>query len=109
MIEIFPDQFTNQRDLLNALARAMNLVSPETSYHHEQTAYLAYHIASAMGLSDEVKLMTIYTALLHDVGAIGSEKPLTLDELERDRFRIAKLGAEMLRDIDDLNRNFQSN
>ena len=101
MIEIFPDQFTNLRDLLTAFASSMNLVSPETSFHHEQTAYLAYHIASAMNLPDEIKLLTIYTALLHDVGAISSEKPLTLDELEKDRFRIAKLGAEMLRDLEE--------
>ena len=46
-------KFTTTRSLLNALAKAMNLINPRIEDHHQQTAYLAYQIGVEMGIETE--------------------------------------------------------
>lgn len=93
------ESFTNVRSLLGALAEAMNLINPDMEHHHEQTAYLAYQIARELKFSDRDIERTICAALLHDIGSIMFEKQCTIAEVERHAKTIAKLGADMLRDI----------
>ena len=102
MIGTYQSDFTNLRDLLEGLASSMNLISHETAHHHETTAYLSYQIALAMNLPEEERKMAVYTSLLHDIGAIAEESVPSVADLENDRFRISRIGAAMLKDIDML-------
>lgn len=94
------EAFTTVRALMSAVANAMNMVNPDTEHHHEQTAYLAYHIGTELGLdTDELRLLII-SALLHDVGfVVVANKWTTLDEIEAHRREISVIGADLLRDI----------
>ena len=93
------DHFTNMRELVNGFANAMNLISPETQNHHQQVAYLAYHIANEMGYDEESRLKIIYSALLHDVGAVILPKAQSLIELEKHSVTLAKAGAKLLVEV----------
>lgn len=94
--------FTNMRSLMGALARALNLVNPDMEHHHEQTAYLAYQIGYRMGLRDEALYETIYVALLHDIGSVVWSEQQSVKEIESHSREVAKIGAWMIRDIEQL-------
>ena len=95
---------TNFRSLLGALSRTLNLINPEMQHHHEQTAYLAYQVAKELGLSDEKLFLVLNASLLHDIGEVvmlpEGEKSFKEGETLEERQRIARIGANMLRDID---------
>lgn len=93
------EAFTNIRSLLGALAKAMNLINPEVEHHHEQTAYLAFCIAKNMNLEEEDIHTVIYASLLHDVGGAMLGKNISIEEIESEAEKFAKIGAEMLRDL----------
>ncbi|MBQ3334749.1 MAG: HD domain-containing protein [Eubacteriaceae bacterium] len=91
--------FTNVRSLMAALSKAMNFIDPALESHHERTAYLAYFIAGEMGISDQLLNLTIYTAILHDIGFIGGDivrKNHSSDECMK---MYAKIGSDMLSDL----------
>ena len=92
-------KFTTVRSLLNALAKAMNLINPEMENHHQETAYLAYQLGDEMGLPTEERHMIVVSALLHDVGTIVMPQRENLSEIESHRREIAQIGAEMIRDL----------
>ena len=94
------EHFTNMRDLISAFAISMNLINPAMQHHHEQTAYLAYHIGREMGLRGEDLNNTVYAALLHDIGSVVSPEPQGLEEIEAHRHEVAAVGAHMLRDLE---------
>ena len=95
---------TNIRSLLGVLSRTLNLINPEMQHHHEQTAYLAYQVAKELGLSDEELFLVLNASLLHDIGEVvvlpEGEKSFKEGETLEERQRIARIGANMLRDID---------
>ena len=92
-------KFTTTRSLLNALAKAMNLINPRIEDHHQQTAYLAYQIGVEMGIETEDLHMIVSAALLHDVGTIVMPLTENLAEYEEHRREIAHIGADMIRDL----------
>ena len=96
--------FTTIRSLLEALARALNLINPEVEHHHEQTAYLSYMIARQLGLSDEKVNLTVYAALLHDVGAVAFEDQKSVAEIEQNAVEFAGFGAQILRELPEYGR-----
>ena len=93
--------FTNVRSLMGVLAKSMNLVNPDMEHHHEQTAYLAYQIAYMMGIRGEHLHYTISVALLHDIGAVVSPEQKKVEEIEAERRDVAKIGAAIIRDIEE--------
>ena len=93
------ENFTTMRSLMQGLAKAMNLVSPEIEHHHEQTAYLSLFIAREMGLPENDVALALYAALLHDIGSIVVERPQSVVEVEQNAFEIAQTGARMLADL----------
>ena len=97
-------KFTNMRSRLGAVARAMNLINPDMEHHHEQTAYLSYQIGYMMGLRGEDLYYTIYVALLHDIGAVVSPELQTIEEIGSHAREIAKIGASMIKDMDQFRR-----
>ena len=84
---------------MTGLAKAMNLVNPEIEHHHEQTAYLSLFIARHMGLPEEDVILTLYSALLHDIGSIIVDEPQTVTEVEQNALELSLTGARMLEDI----------
>jgi putative nucleotidyltransferase with HDIG domain len=58
-------------ELLQCLTDAADLISPQLANHHQQVAYLAYHIGDQIGLSNEDKRDLIVAGLLHDIGALS--------------------------------------
>ena len=92
--------FTTVRALMSVLANAMNMVNSDAENHHEQTAYLAYHIGTELGLDTEALRLLIISALLHDVGfVVVANKWTTLDDIEAHRREISVIGADLLRDL----------
>ena len=75
--------FTTIRSMLEALAKALNLINPELEHHHEQTAYLAFMLARQMHFADDDALLAVYAATLHDVGAIVVEEMRSVAEIEQ--------------------------
>ncbi len=90
------------RSLIVALAKALNLINREMQHHHEQTAYLAFRIAFAMGLRGETLNLVLYAALLHDIGFEALDDTSTLQEIEKGRKRVARAGASMIREVEEL-------
>ncbi len=78
------------RDLLNALVKAIETRDPYTSGHSVRVAQLAMLVARRMGLSQKLVDQTEQSALLHDVGKIDAvyteilRKPGGLTDEERD-------------------------
>ena len=95
-----PDsEFTNMRSLLGALARVMNIISSDVERHHERAAYLAFLVAEQMGLTRDDALLAVYSGLLHDIGAVLIEKPLSVQDIEHDALAVSRAGAHMLSDL----------
>ena len=82
-----------------ALAKAMNLINPAVENHHEQTAYFAYFIGRELGFEEEELHTLVYAALLHDLGSVILEHPVSLEEIESRAAEYARIGAEMIRDL----------
>ncbi|MCI2106088.1 MAG: HD domain-containing protein [Intestinimonas sp.] len=79
----YSDQsFSNLYDLVVCMTRAVDLISPQVSNHHQQVAYLAYSIADAIRLPMEQKRTLVLAALLHDIGAIALHDRLDFIEDE---------------------------
>lgn len=94
------EKFTDMRSLLNALAISLNLINPYMEHHHEQTAYLAFQIAYEMGLRGSDLNLTVYSALLHDIGSVVTPEVQDVCEIESNAKAVASVGAEMLRDLE---------
>jgi len=78
----------------------MNLINPDMENHHQETAYLAYQIGMEMGLHTEDLHLIASAALLHDVGTIVMPQRENLAAIESHRREIARIGAEMIRDLE---------
>lgn len=92
----------NTRDVLIALASAIDAKDPVTEHHCDRVAELALSLAGAAGLSEEAIESIGYGAVLHDVGKIGIaeavlKKPGELTDAERlEMQRHPVIGAEIL-------------
>ena len=90
------ERFTTMSSLLEALAKALNLIDPTLENHHQQTAYLAYMMAREAGFRQEDLELTIYAAILHDIGFITCEESGSLQALEQKARFVAGTGARIL-------------
>jgi HD-GYP domain-containing protein (c-di-GMP phosphodiesterase class II) len=93
------DSFTTMGSLLGALARALNLIDPNVENHHQQTAYLSFMIARGAQFTDEELELTIYAALLHDIGFITGDEQKSVAELETEAVKLSRTGASILRGL----------
>lgn len=97
--------FSNLYDLVVCMTRAIDLVNPKVTNHHQQVAYLSYNIADAMQLSIEQKRSLVIAALLHDVGAIALQDNLDFNEEEHNEINDhAFLGARLFAESPILNK-----
>lgn len=91
--------FSNLNDLLVCITKAIDLVNPNVTDHHQQVAYLSYNIADALRLPLEQKRSLVIAALLHDVGAIALQDRLDFNEEEHTNINEhAFLGARLFVD-----------
>lgn len=97
--------FSNLYDLIMCMTKAVDLVSLEIADHHQQVAYLSYHIADAMRLPMAEKRRLVIAALLHDIGAIAADTGLSFIDREDDRVNEhAFIGARLFADSPILGR-----
>ncbi len=96
-------------DLLLSIGYSVDLISPEYTSHHQQVAFLSYHIGKRMGLTKMSCRNLIMAGLLHDIGALNSKERLILIEEEpvsvnSHAFRSARLLQEvsLFSDISDI-------
>ncbi|MDD4369139.1 MAG: HD domain-containing protein [Oscillospiraceae bacterium] len=90
--------FTTLEAFVSCITKAVNLVQPEMTNHHQQVAYLSYRIAEQMHLSPAESHTLVLASLLHDVGAIANNDrdPFHLPEDENVH---AFLGARLFEDF----------
>ncbi len=71
-------------DLMLSLSNAMDLVAPDLFNHHQQVAYLSYHLGKEMGLNAEESLNLLLAGIVHDIGSLSLKERLYMvrDELE---------------------------
>lgn len=89
----------NQYDMLICISNAVDLISRDYTSHHQQVAFLSYHIGREMGLDDMTCRNLMMAGMLHDIGALSNEERLMLVEEEPltvngHAFRSAKLLEE---------------
>lgn len=94
--------FTNVRSLLRAFAQCLNLIDRGTQQHHEQTAFLAYQLAKEMGAQGEALNLTLFTALLYDIGSVVLEDAEILKKSDKGRKKIAAAGAALICEVEEL-------
>ncbi|NJP41304.1 HD domain-containing protein [Oscillospiraceae bacterium HV4-5-C5C] len=90
--------FTTLEAFVSCITKAVNLVQPEMTNHHQQVAYLSFRIAEQMHLSAAESHTLVLASLLHDVGAIANndQDPFHLPEDENVH---AFLGARLFEDF----------
>lgn len=92
--------------LLKSISNAQDLVSPLLSNHHQQVAYLSFRLAKKLGLPLEEQRDIFLAGLVHDIGALSSDK--RLEFIEKEPMNIdnhAFIGAKLMqecRPIQDL-------
>ncbi len=69
-------------DLAMSLARAVDLMNSKIGQHHARVAYLAYRLASELGMDDDECVQIGLAGLLHDIGAFSLQERLDLLEFE---------------------------
>lgn len=88
--------FTTIRSLLGGLAKAMDLIKPLLSQHHEQTAYLSFLVAREMGMSAQDVKNTVYAALLYDVGTVMRGHQMSVEEIAEQSKIVSMVGSLFL-------------
>ncbi len=93
----------NMLDLLIALSKGIDLVSPELAGHHRRVAYIALRLAREAGLSKEGQSEVFVAGLVHDSGALEDTKNLV--DFEASSIHLqghAEVGFHLLKDFQPL-------
>jgi HD-GYP domain-containing protein (c-di-GMP phosphodiesterase class II) len=86
--------------LLAALSEAMDLVSTAVANHHLRTAWFAVNLARKMGFSEKEVRQVLFSALLHDIGALSLKERLDTFNFEfQNPHHHACLGFQLLHDF----------
>ncbi|MEA4926959.1 MAG: HD domain-containing protein [Syntrophomonadaceae bacterium] len=72
----------NLYEMLLCITNSVDLVAPQLANHHQQVAFLAYHLAKAMGLPKAEQQQIIIEGMLHDIGALDVAERLAVIEEE---------------------------
>lgn len=84
-------------ELLECLATAMDLISPEVRNHHLRVAVAAHAIGQEAGLPAERLEQLVVASLLHDVGGLTCKDRLELLRFEENAGRHAEYGYRLLK------------
>lgn len=82
--------------IIQALAEALDLISPTLSGHHNRVAYIASNIALEMELSSSELRDITFAAMLHDSGALTLAQRIDALEFETSETNHAELGYRLL-------------
>jgi len=89
--------------LLKSLSNAQDLISPILSNHHQQVAYMSFHLAQEQGFTLQEQKDIFLAGLVHDIGAISKKE--RLDVIEKEAFHVnhhAFIGAKLMGDFKPL-------
>jgi HD-GYP domain-containing protein (c-di-GMP phosphodiesterase class II) len=93
----------NLFELLKCISNATDLISPHLDHHHQQVAYLSYHIARERNLPLDEQKDIFLAALVHDIGVISRKELLEIIEEEPITVHNhAMVGAQVLADFKPL-------
>ena len=89
-----------------AFSGSIDMVCPSMSHHHKRVAYIAYHIATEMGLTGTDRADILIAALLHDCGAIQDNEKLIAGQYDfgispSERHAHGYKGWELLRGLEE--------
>ncbi len=65
-------------NFLLSLSDAMDIANPKIALHQMRTAFIAWKLAAAMGLSEESVERVYLAALIHDIGALSLEEKIQI-------------------------------
>jgi len=89
-------------DMVIALSKAIDLVSPKLTGHHQRVAYIAGRISETMKLDIYKRTNIILAGYLHDVGAISlSDKNIIL-AFDNEDTTHAEVGYKLLNTLPEL-------
>jgi len=72
----------NVFDLVAAIARVVDMMSPAVGSHHMQVAYLAYRLSEELNLPADKRYELFIAGALHDIGAFSLQERIDLLEFE---------------------------
>ncbi len=61
-------------NVLKSLSKAQSVISPKVGIHQQQVAYLTYHIASQLNMTQDQKTTLLIAGLWHDIGALSLQE-----------------------------------
>lgn len=86
-------------DLVESIADAIDLISPEVNNHHRRVTCIASYLGKECALSSNQQENLITAAAVHDIGALTSELYRSALEFDEDDTRHALIGAKMIREF----------
>lgn len=91
----------NMYELINCFTDAADLANPRLTNHHQEAAYMAYHIADHMGLPLSKQQEVVLAGLLHDIGAVSTAERISIvDNDDSDNVQEhAHKGADILEQV----------
>lgn len=90
-------------ELVECLAEAVDLISPELANHHKQVAYISLHIAREMKLSPEQQSNVTLAGFLHDSGGLAIKERLEALRFEVESpYQHAELGFRLFQKFEPL-------
>ena len=72
----------NAFDLVAAIARVVDMMSPAVGNHHIQVAYLAYRLSEELNLPVDKRYELFTAGALHDIGSFSLQERIDLLEFE---------------------------
>jgi len=85
-------------DIITSLSEAVDLISPVVHNHHKQVAYIAFSIASQLGLSNEEENNILLAGALHDIGALSIKERLDALKFEINQpYQHSETGYQLLK------------
>lgn len=75
----------NIGQLLSALSLSLDVAENRYFDHSRRTAYMAYSIAHALKLDNQIKMYTYYSALIHDIGMGGVMSTHNIFKIDSDK------------------------
>lgn len=84
-------------DLITCLSDVIDLVNPALVNHHKRVAYIAYCLATQLGLPNKKKNDLLLAGMLHDIGALSCQERIWTMQFElHNPHRHAEMGGRLL-------------
>lgn len=92
-------------DVVMCLSDAIDLISQVLVDHHKRVSYIAFNIATEIGLCAEEQNNLVFAGLLHDSGALSLKERLDLLRFEAENsYRHAEVGYLLFKNFEPLSK-----